>query len=427
LLLRDHTDIMKKQILYTVLAATTLVACTAKKEPQEPQFTVRVANSLDFDRTGEVVIFSGYQSIKDSLKLDSVRQLILVDAEGNQLPYQVTANNASILFPATVKANDTTEYTFKVGTPEVFAAKVFGKQYPNRVDDIAWENEYSAYRLYGPALQASGERAFGYDVWTKSVDTLVVDARYHNELDSQPIVDSLKAAGKADEAAEYYHSVSYHVDHGNGLDCYKVGPTLGGGTTALYQDGKIVYPYCYKHYEIVENGPLRFTVKLDYGKVAVGGDSVIEHRILSALAGSRLNQCTVYYTGLSNPTQVVTGLVIHPENVDSMATNAAEKYIAYADLTDNVNNDNGVIYVGAVCPTMKEARAEYFSTKEAKTERGDAAGHVLAVSDYEPGTMYEYYFGSSWSKGGMPSLLAWEEYLAKYAQQVAHPLTVTVK
>jgi hypothetical protein len=41
--------------------------------------------------------------------------------------------------------------------------------------------------------------------------------------------------------------------------------------------------------------------------------------------------------------------------------------------------------------------------------------------------MYEYYFGSSWSKGGMPSLLAWEEYLAKYAQQVAHPLTVTVK
>jgi hypothetical protein len=27
----------------------------------------------------------------------------------------------------------------------------------------------------------------------------------------------------------------------------------------------------------------------------------------------------------------------------------------------------------------------------------------------------------------MPSLQAWEEYLAKYAQQVAHPLTVTVK
>ena len=27
--------------------------------------------------------------------------------------------------------------------------------------------------------------------------------------------------------------ISYHVDHGNGMDCYAVGPTLGGGTAAL--------------------------------------------------------------------------------------------------------------------------------------------------------------------------------------------------
>jgi hypothetical protein len=418
---------MKKQIFYSVLAATTLVACTAKKEPQEPQITLQVANSQDFDRVGELVIYSDYQGICDSLHIDAEHQLILVDADGNQLPYQVTANKASILFPATVAAHDTAEYAFKVGTPVEFEAKVFGKQYPERVDDIAWENEYSAYRLYGPALQASGERAFGYDVWTKSVNQLVVDERYHNELDSQPVVDSLKAAGKADEAAAYYHNVSYHVDHGNGLDCYKVGPTLGGGTTALYQGGKIIYPYCYKRFEILENGPLRFTVKLDYPKTFVNGDSVVEHRILSALAGSRLNHCTVYYTGLSNPTQVATGLVIHPENVDSLAANVEQKYIAYADLTDNMNNDNGVIYVGAVCPTMKEARPEWFSPQEAQKERGGASGHVLAISDYEPGTFYEYYFGSSWSKGGMPDLQTWEAYLAQYAQQVAHPLRVILK
>ena len=419
---------MKKHILYAaVVAAAALTACTSQKAPQEPQVVLRVANALDFDRVGELVIYSDYQGLKDSLKIDEEHQLILVDKDGRQLPYQVTANNAAILFPATVAAHDTSEYTFKVGTPEVFAAKVFGKQYPNRVDDIAWENEYSAYRLYGPALQASGERAFGYDVWTKSVDTLVVDQRYHQELDSQPVVDSLKAAGKADEAAEYYHGVSYHVDHGNGLDCYKVGPTLGGGTTALYQDGKIVYPYCYKEYEILENGPLRFTVKLEYPTVVINGDSVVEHRILSAIAGSRLNQCTVYYTGLSNPTQVATGLVIHPENVDSLAANAEQQYIAYADLTDIVNNDNGVIYVGAVCPSVKEARPEWFDAKESQKERGGAAGHVLAISDYEPGSFYEYYFGSSWSKGGMPSLQAWEEYLGQYAKCLANPLSVSVK
>ena len=53
--------------------------------------------------------------------------------------------------------------------------------------------------------------------------------------------------------------ISYHVDHGNGMDCYAVGPTLGGGTAALFPDSTIVYPYCYKDCEILDNGPLRFT------------------------------------------------------------------------------------------------------------------------------------------------------------------------
>ena len=53
-------------------------------------------------------------------------------------------------------------------------------------------------------------------------------------------------------------AISYHIDHGNGMDCYAVGPTLGGGTAALMPDSAIVYPYCYKDYEILDNGPLRF-------------------------------------------------------------------------------------------------------------------------------------------------------------------------
>ena len=41
-----------------------------------------------------------------------------------------------------------------------------GRQYPERLDDVAWENDRAAYRAYGPALQEKGERAFGYDIWT---------------------------------------------------------------------------------------------------------------------------------------------------------------------------------------------------------------------------------------------------------------------
>lgn len=414
---------MKKQILYSVMAAGMMAACTSQKN--EPTITFAVTNPMNLDRAEELVAVD-YTIIKDSLKLDNNVSLIILDAAGQQVPYQVAADRQTLLFPASVSAAATALYTFKTGTPATFEATVFGKHYPERVDDIAWENEYSAYRLYGPALQASGERAFGYDVWTKSVTTPVVDERYNKELGSQSVVDSLKAAGKAEEAAEFYRSVSYHVDHGNGLDCYKVGPTLGGGTAALYDNGKIIYPYCYKTYEILENGPLRFTVHLTYNPTQVGDDMVTEHRVISAMKGSRLNYCTVFYEGLSKETQVATGLVIHPENTDTMAINAEQKYIAYADLTDNVNNGNGVIYVGAVCPTMKEARPEWFTTIESQKERGGASGHVLAIADYQPNSAYNYYFGSSWSKGGMPDMQTWETYLSEYSQKLDKPLHVTM-
>lgn len=57
--------------------------------------------------------------------------------------------------------------TYKItpGTPEAFKTIACGKQYPERVDDIAWENDRIAFRTYGPALQATGEKAYGCDIW----------------------------------------------------------------------------------------------------------------------------------------------------------------------------------------------------------------------------------------------------------------------
>ena len=37
-------------------------------------------------------------------------------------------------------------------------------------------------RAYGPALQATGEKAYGYDVFTKRVPEPVVEDRYDGEL-----------------------------------------------------------------------------------------------------------------------------------------------------------------------------------------------------------------------------------------------------
>lgn len=409
---------MKKHFSFLSLLAL-LTACGPK---QSTDFTVTVTNDQAFDR--EEMVEVPISEVAKKLQLIDEEQYIILDAEGNQVAYQITYDDM-LLFQVNVKADAEAVYTVAVGEPVEAEALVYGRHYPERVDDIAWENDRTAYRAYGPALQAKGERAFGYDAWVKRVPGLVVEQRYANELnpDTQAEIARLRKARKHDEADELYHSVSYHVDHGNGLDCYKVGPTLGCGTSALIQGDNILYPYCWKEYEIIENGPLRFTVRLTYNPFVVGKDSVVETRIISLDKGSQLNKTVITYAGLTKAMPVATGLVIHPENPTAYALEGDKGYIAYADLTDNVNNGNGTIYVGAVMPgKVNEAKAQMFSDKEAK-ERG-ALGHVLAISSYKPESQYTYYWGSGWSKYGFDSMEEWTNYLDQYAQILRNPLKV---
>ena len=409
-----------KKYFSTLPLLALLAACGPK---QSTDFTVTVTNDLSFDRAEMVEV--PISEVAKKVQLIDEEQYIVLDAEGNQVAYQITYDD-NLLFPVNVKAGDKAVYTVAVGEPIEAEPLVYGRHYPERVDDIAWENDRTAYRAYGPALQAKGERAFGYDAWVKRVPGLVVEQRYANELnpDTQAEIARLRKERKYDEANELYHSVSYHVDHGNGLDCYKVGPTLGCGTAALMQGDAILYPYCWKEYEILENGPLRFTVKLTYNPLVVGKDTVIETRTISLAQGSQLNKTVVSYAGLTKAAPVATGLVIHPENPTAYVLEGDKGYIAYADLTDNVNNGNGIIYVGAVMSeNVTEAKAQMFSDKEAK-ERG-ASGHVLAISNYKPETEYTYYWGSGWSKYGFDSMEAWTDYLDRYAQSVRNPLVVS--
>lgn len=409
---------MKKLSFLSFLAL--LAACGSK---QSADFTIIVSNDQAFDR--EEMVEVPISDIAQKIKLIDEEQYVVLDAEGNQVVYQITYDD-KLLFPATVQANGEATYSITVGEPIEAEQLVYGRHYPERFDDIAWENDRVAYRTYGPTLQARGERAYGYDAWVKRVPGLVVEQRYANELnpDTQAEIARLRKARKYNEANELYQSVSYHVDHGDGLDCYKVGPTLGCGTAALMQGDNIIYPYCWKVHEVMENGPLRFTVKLTYLPFVMGKDSVVETRIISLERGSQLNKTIITYAGLSKTTPVATGLVIHPENPEAYVLEGDKGYIAYADLTDNVNNDNGVIYVGAVMPKrVRAAKVALFTPKEAK-ERG-ASGHVLAISNYKPDSEYIYYWGSGWSKYGFESMESWTDYLNHYALRVRHPLIVS--
>lgn len=401
-----------KKIISLFLAATTF-ACT-----QEKSVDVTVTNPSAIARSNEIT----------EISMDAVAKLngepfIISDNNGTQIPYQITYDK-KIIFPVNVNANSSVVYKIKPGTPEQPATVACGKFYPERVDDIAWENDRIAFRTYGPALQATGEQAFGYDIWVKCVSEPVVDMRYKTELNPESrakIAELRKTDKKA--AQELANSISYHIDHGNGLDYYKVGPTLGAGTSALLANDSIIYPYCYKEYEILDNGPLRFTVKLIYNPLKVKENaSVIETRLLSLDAGSQLNKITLSFDNLSEPTPLVTGIVLHEPSNDYQA-DASNGYIAYADPEDS---ENGQIYVAAVFPKkINEAKAVNFSDQEKKL-RG-ANGHVLAYTTYTPESNYTYYTGAGWSKWGFRNSAEWFKYIQEFAQKVKQPLQVTVK
>ena len=98
---------------------------------------------------------------------------------------------------------------------------------------------------------------------------------------------------------------------------------MGAGTSALLANDSIVYPYCYKDYQILDNGPLRFTVKLVYNPLTVkGNNNVIENRIISLDAGSQMNKFTITYDNLTEATPVVTGIVLHEPSKDYQADTA---------------------------------------------------------------------------------------------------------
>ena len=125
---------MKKLFL---LLATAFVcfACTNTKDV----VTVTVSNPLAMERSNEMVEVA-MSDIANQLKLADTAQIVVLNADGQQVPYQITYDE-KVIFPASVAANGTAVYTIQAGTPEAFAVKACGRYYPERVDDVAWEND----------------------------------------------------------------------------------------------------------------------------------------------------------------------------------------------------------------------------------------------------------------------------------------------
>jgi len=384
--------------------------------------TVKITITNDENEQRQELVEIDLRTVTDKLALGEDDAFVVRNAFGQQVDYQIT-HDGKLLIDVAVRPCGKALFTVSKGVPEPMKTWVKGKMYPTRKDDIAWENDRGAYRVYGPALQRTGEKSFGTDVWTKNTPEIVVEDRYTADYDGNILKSIYHKKGQGDKWREEDLHTSFHLDHGNGLDCYSVGATLGCGTPALMDGNTIIYPYCYKDYEILDNGPLRFTVALTYHPAKVKKDeNVVEHRIMSLDKGSNFNKITVWYEGLSKPCDFASGVVIHSDDKESVVL--GDNYVHYADPTDNPTKHNFQIYVAALFPNgdVKTKMLKY------DTPNKGIEGHALGiVKKLENNQKYTYYAGSAWSKSDVRSQKEWQVRIESFLNAIALPLEINIE
>ena len=381
-----------KRIKFSIFASLLLVSSIFAQK------SVVITNSSNLERKAEVV------EVKTS-KL--TKPFVLKNNDGKETAYQLIYNDkkevTGFIFQADVKAKSSETYWLKAGTALPVKAKTHGRFVPERKDDFAWENDMAAYRMYGPAL-AKENASNGVDYWAKCTDELVVDQRYKDDI---------------------YNEISYHIDHGKGLDFYKVAHTLGCGGIAPYFSDSLWVGNQFDSYQVLVDGPLRTVFTLTYNNFKVGSEFYKETITITADAGLLLNKAVVTYTGKAQKMQLGTGIFLHDGKGRTHDTitnyhsnnNIRNKWgaIAYAE---NAFSDAGVPsgkdYIGVVVPT-------------ALVESKKVNEHFLLLSDYEIGSEFTYYFGAGWSKWKFPTNADWFKAVDDFSLEIKTPLKVTLK
>ena len=421
-----------------------LLALAGSNYSYAQQATVVVNNPTDAQRQELVEVnISDVKAKLAGIAPKKGEAYIVKNKRGQQIGSQIT-HDGKLLIDASIRPHGSATYYISIGKPYPQKVWTTGALYKMRKDDIAWENDRCAYRVYGPALQRTGERSFGTDIWAKNTPDTVVYERYvmdkQGNVDGDKVDEKVKSeerkmknlSGAALEAqtakikalkAESYEidvTTSFHLDHGNGLDPYRVGATLGLGAPSLMIGNQQFLPYCYKTYKILDNGPLRFTVELTYNPSTIGDmQNVVEHRIISLDKGSNFNKMTVWYEGLTHPTDFATGFPIHEEDTETKTF--AKEYVSYADPTDNIEVNNSQVFVGVLFPNGIDNT--YYQLFDKKHD--GATGHALGLKrGLKNAEKYSYYFGAAWSKYDVRSYTEWQIRIKEFLEALKTPLQV---
>jgi hypothetical protein len=401
---------MKDLISGAACCALALAASAA----QAAGATVTVSHDLDAARPAEIVSIP-FARIAAVMPEARMYHLVVRDASGKTLSSQITNyehDHRGVKYDELVFA-----YDFKAGekratfTLENLAAAtppepacVYARFVPERFDDMAWENDRIAHRMYGTALNtpaAGGERlrGSGIDVWGKRV--------------AYPIVDRWYAKG---------HDQFHKDEEGEGLDLYSIGGARGAGGTGFWDGAKLWTSDNFSKAAVLSNGPRRAVFTLEYAPFEIGKGAMAHSlKRFTVDCGRNLDAIEERFS-FAGPSQTVgIGLTEHrkaagdPDPVLTRDPNGR-----WLSLWEE-NKDGGL---GTAVILGKDAQ----SIGHARDTPDDSGKFnlLLLVKAYDKAPL-NYYAGAGWNRSGQfADRAAWENYVKDFAARVAHPLTTNV-
>jgi hypothetical protein len=378
-------------------AASAPAAAPAPATPPPPVI-VKVTNPLAVARTAETVSITIAELKKlaptfdaaNAVVLDDKRKPVLsqlIDGDGDDLPDE-------LVFQTDLGASAGKAFTVEAGARAPFKTddfRVYGRFVRERHDDMAWENDRVAHRMYGKDLETWKKEPLtssGIDVWSKRAKRLVIN--------------------------DWYMTDDYHRDNGEGGDFYSVGKSRGCGGIALVLDDKP--PAQARNFtmsRVFAQGPIRLVFELTYDPYEAGaGVKVTETKRITLDAGKSFNRIASRFKleGKASKAAVAVGIAKH-----AGADLKTDK--TWMRTWEPLKDDNGGL--GCAVVLSPGAGATSISTTDLDT-------YLLTRTN--PTAPFVYYMGSEWSKrgGGVTDAASWTKAVQEAARELAAPVKITL-
>jgi len=375
-----------------LLCAVPWSASAQTASAQTTTLTVKAVNKLDLARPSQTIELMakdlapiGEKDLRKIHVTDAGKELLCqaVDLDGDTKPDQV-------IFQSDFAAKETKTFKVAPGARQEYKKedfRAYGRFNRERYDDFAWENDRTAHRMYGAALetwQAEPLTSSTVDIWMKRTPKLVQN--------------------------DWYMVDNYHADTGEGADFYSAGPTRGVGGSGLWAKDRMWLSKNFRGSRVLAQGPIRVLFELTYEPYDVDGTAVSEVKRISLDAGQSFNRFQNTYKPAPSTPTVAIG--IRKADLASKETSEpAGWFAAWEPIKKGASGNMGSALV--VDPKLRQS-----ATEDEK--------NVLVIAKLTGDTI-TYWAGGGWDRSGhFADFAAWKSYVDAFARGAQSPIEVSV-